>query len=192
MRLNKYLVLVCLFGLIGTIAHGQETWSLEKCIDYAIDNSIGVKRAIIGVEQAAVDLKRTKFSRLPNLNIGNTTGLNFGRFVDPTTNTFIQNNIISNSWGLSSNATLFNANRINNQVKRANIDLQTASYSAKEISNNIALNIANAYLNILLAEEQLENANKGLELSEAELDRTQKLIEAGSLPKMMSWTLKLK
>ena len=127
-------------------------------------------------------LHGAKLNRYPSLN-GSISGVNqFGRTIDPTTHTFNNQQILSNGLSLDARVTVYNGNRINNQIKQGKLDLEAAKLDAQATINDISLNVAAAYLNILLAEEQLEIANKALEQSQEQLDQTDKLIQAGTRP----------
>ncbi len=160
----------------------QETWSLQRCIDYARQNSLSLKQAGYGIALAKLTDKQNQFSRLPNASANSNAGWQFGRTIDPTTNTFDNQTIAFHSMGLNVGATLYSGGRINNTIKQGKIDVQAAEQDAAASFNNIALSIANAYLSILMSEEQLENANKRRSLSGGQLGQTDKLIAAGSLP----------
>jgi outer membrane protein len=84
--------------------------------------------------------------------------------------------------GLNVGATLYSGGQINNTIKQGKIDVQAAEQDAAATFNDIALSIANVYLSILMSEEQLENANQRRKLSQGQLEQTDKLISAGSLP----------
>ncbi|MCH2084369.1 MAG: TolC family protein [Saprospiraceae bacterium] len=160
----------------------QESWSLEKCITYAQQNNLTVKQAQYQISNAELTLHGAKLNRYPSLN-GSISGVNqFGRTIDPTTNTFNNQQILSNGLSLDARVTVYNGNRINNQIKQGKLDLEAAKLDAQATINDISLNVAAAYLNILLAEEQLEIANKALEQSQEQLDQTDKLIQAGTRP----------
>ncbi len=176
------LTLILTFCICAILARGQENWSLERCINYAQQNSISMRQAENNIRAAELNERQSVFDRLPSLNASMRGGLQFGRTIDPTTNTFRNDQLLSNSFSLDAGITLFDGNRINNNIKRNRLDLQAAEYDAQANADILALNIANAYLQILLAEEQLANAEKQLELSQNQLERTIRLIEAGSLP----------
>lgn len=160
----------------------QETWSLRRCIEYARTNSLSLKQAEYGIEMAKLTDKQNVLSRLPNASANTNAGWQFGRTIDPTTNSFNNQTIAFNSMGLNVGATLYSGGRINNTIKQGKLDVQAAEKDAAASFNNIALSIANAYLNILLSEEQLENAKRRSSLSQDQLAQTDKLIAAGSLP----------
>jgi len=160
----------------------QNTWTLEKCIQYAQQNNLSTMQAQYNIQDAQLLEKLNRFSRLPNVSARTSAGYQFGRTIDPTTNTFNNEGIGFNSFSVDAGVALYDGNRINNSIKQSKIDLEAARLDAQATSNDIALNIAAAYLSILLAEEQLQNAQTRLKLSNEQLEQTDKLIRAGSLP----------
>lgn len=181
--LKKFTRIVVLLVLMGSSADAQEIWSLEKCIQYAQQNSLSVKQAQNTIRNAELTTQQNQFNRLPSLNASSSAGYQFGRTIDPVTNDFNSERIGFNSYSLSGGVTLYGGNRINNSIKQGNIDLEAAKLDAGATANNIALDVAASYLSILLAEEELDNARRRLEQSTRQLEQTDKLIAAGSLPK---------
>ncbi len=168
--------------LIATAAQAQDTWSLERCIQYAKDNNITVKQAQANVRTALLSEKQAKASRLPNVSANANVGEQFGRTIDPTTNQFNTVATSFNSLGLNAGINLFSGGLINHSIKQAGWDLKAATADAEQLENNLGLQIASAYLGILLGEEQLENAQKRISQTQEQLNVTTKLIEAGTLP----------
>lgn len=165
-----------------TALPAQEIWTLPQCIEYANDHSIAIKQAELGIKSALVTQKSLQYSRIPNLSASISGGLQFGRTIDPTTNSFDNQTIGFNSMQLSTGVAVFNGNRINNSVKQAKIDTEVARLDAETAADNLFLGIASAYLSILMAEEQLANAQNRLRLSRQQLDQIDKLIRAGVRP----------
>lgn len=178
-RITLFTVLAC---LIGFSVRGQEVWSLERCIDYARENSLQVKSSLYAVELAQVNLLGDQMSRLPSLNASVSGGYQFGRTINPATNEFITESTATNSYSLNGGIILYNGGLINNAIKQSKLNLEAANLDALATANDISLQVATAYLGILLAQEQLENARKQQELSTRQLEQTDKLINAGSLP----------
>lgn len=160
----------------------QDTWSLEQCIQYALDHNITVKQAQANVRTALLSERQAKASRLPNVSASSNVGEQFGRTIDPTTNQFSTVATTFNSLNLSAGVNIFSGGLVNHSVKQANWNLKAATADAAQLENNLGLQIASAYLSILLGEEQLENAQKRIQQAQQQLDVTLKLIEAGSLP----------
>lgn len=175
------ILVACLFCSTFLLAQSSY-WTLERCIDYAFENSLTMKQAQIGIRNAELSATQNNLSRLPNLNGSSSFGLQFGRTIDPTTNEFDNQTIGFNSFSINLGWTVFNRGRQHNLAKQGDLNLQAAKLDAEATFNTLALNIAGAYLQVLLAEEQLENTRRQLSLSEAQLQQINKLIDAGSRP----------
>jgi outer membrane protein len=180
--LSKIAIFTLALSFIAQAATGQETWSLQKCIEYGRQNSLSMMQAQNSIRNAELLKKQNQLSRLPNVNGSANAGFQFGRTIDPRTNQFATQEIGFNSFGINAGAILFNGGLINNSIKQSKIELDAANLDADATATDLALNIAFAYLNILLAEEQLENTRTRLRLSQEQLDQTDKLIRAGSVP----------
>lgn len=161
---------------------GQETWSLEKCIVYAQENSRLVKQGHIQVKNTQLVKKQDDWSRYPSVSANSNLGFNFGRSVNPSTYQFENTTTNYNSWGVSLGAPIYTGGRISNQIKQDGIDIQAAQADLEQAVNNISLQVAQAYLQILLNEEQYENTRKRAQTTLSQLDRTEKQIKAGQLP----------
>lgn len=168
--------------LLAASASAQEVWSLERCIQYAQENNLSVKQAQANVKTALLSEQQAKNQRLPNIGAQVNVGKQFGRTIDPVTNLFSSVNNGYNSIGISAGIPLFNGGQIHHAVKQTSWDAQAAQADADQTVNDLSLQIAQAYLNILLAEEQLQNAQKRVSQSQEQLNNTQKLIDAGTLP----------
>lgn len=168
--------------LMAVSAQAQDTWSLERCIQHAKDNNITVKQAQANVRTALLAERQAKASRLPNVSANANVGEQFGRTIDPTTNQFSTVATSFNSLGLSAGVNIFSGGLINHSIKQAGWDLRAATADAEQLENTLGLQIASAYLSILLGEEQLENAQKRIQQTQEQLKVTNKLIDAGTLP----------
>ncbi len=173
-------LLICVFFV--QFSFSQKTWSLTKCIQYAQQNSLSVKQGQNQIEQAQLSAQEAKFSRYPTVNSSLRGGVNFGRTIDPTTNSFIQETVVTSSLGVDAGVVLYNGGRIRNQIKQSQINVDIAEADNEQIKNDLALSVAAAYLQILLDQEQLVNANNRLVQTQAQLTQTDRLIRAGTLP----------
>ncbi|MCB0654046.1 MAG: TolC family protein [Saprospiraceae bacterium] len=180
--MRKILLITAVIFFVVAQSSAQQSWSLEKCINHALENNLMLKMAETNIAGAELNLKQDKAARMPRLSASTNAGLQLGRTIDPTTNAFDNQTIGFNTFGLNASATLYNGNAINNSIKKSNLDLEAARLDGQKSSNDLALSVANAYLSILLADEQLRNTEKRLELSREQLAQTDKLIQAGSLP----------
>jgi len=173
-------LIICLFFV--QLCYGQKTWSLTQCIQYAQQNSLSVKQGQNQIEQAQLSKQEARFSRYPSVNSSLSGGINFGRTIDPVTNDFTSESVITNSLGINAGVTLYNGGRIRNQIKQSQINVDIAEADNEQIKNDLALSVAAAYLQILLDQEQLVNAKNRLAQTQAQLSQTDRLIQAGTLP----------
>ena len=169
-----------LFGL--TSARAQESWSLLKCIDYALKNNIQIKQQVLNTQYYNNQLNQAKYNRLPNLNAGAQNQMSFGRTLGAD-NTYLDINSNSTSASLNANVTLWNGFTLKNAVKQADMDLRATLEDLQKAKDDIMLNIAASYLEILFAEELLTVAEDLQKITQLQIDRTGKLVEAGSLAK---------
>ncbi len=160
----------------------QETWSLERCVQQAQQNSLSLRQAKNRVRETKLIERQNTLSRYPNLNAGGSVGLNVGRAINPATNTFETNTSGFNSLSLNSGVLLYNGNRINHLIEQSKLNVAASESDAAQASNNLALNVAATYLQVLLSEEQLENTKKRNLQASNQLVLTEKLIAAGSRP----------
>jgi len=178
LSLMAFTVLLAVF----TSAQAQETWSLQKCIDYALKNNIQIKQQTLNTEYYSNQLVQAKNNRLPNLNASLQNNMSFGRSLGPE-NTYLDINSNSTYGGLSSNMTLFNGFTLKNSVKMADMDLRATLEDLNKAKDDMMLNIAASYLEILFAEELVTVAEDLQKITQLQIDRTGKLVEAGSLAK---------
>jgi len=176
------LIAAAIMLVIFTGAQGQSLWSLQKCIDYALQNNIQIKQQTLNSEYYNNQLQQAKFNRLPNLNAGFQNNMSFGRTIGAD-NTYLDINSNSTSGSLNSNVTLWNGFTLTNSIKMADMDLRSTLEDMKKAKDDIMLNIAASYLEILFADELVIVAEDLLKITQLQIDRTNKLVEAGSLAK---------
>lgn len=177
----RTLLLAWSFLVLPPLAVAQEAWTLERCIDYALEHNIQVKQQALNTEYSANTLQQSKFGLLPNLNGSASGNLNSGRSVDPFTYQFTTQNVTSSNFALSSSITLFSGLQQWNNIKANEFNLKASLKDHEKLKNDIALNISAAYLQILYAEELVSIAEDQLTITQQQVDRTEKLVEAGSL-----------
>ena len=184
MHLGKGLVVlvILLCGWISSSAQGQEAWSLERCISHAIDNNIQIKQSALQKESARLDKTQSLAQLFPNLNASTSFNTNFGRNIDLATNNYINEQTNSNSFYVGSSIPLFNGFRLLNGFKQSQIDLLAAEHDLQGLTNDIVMNIATAFMQVMFNEELLLVAQEQLDVTAEQLTRTQKLVDAGSLP----------
>ena len=162
----------------------QQAWSLEECIQYAMENNIKIKQSVLNTEYNQNLLKQSKLSQIPNLNATGNYNYNWGRVLDPTTYRFQDNQQSHNiSLGLSSSANLFNGLRVRNTIIQNDLNVMASYQDVEKIRNDISLNIAAAYLSIMFNRELLLVTENQLGITGQQVERTGMLVDAGKLAK---------
>jgi len=184
-KINPYLISTIFLVLILSIstAFAQKVWTLEDCINYAFENNIQIKQSKLQIESVQADLKQSKFEFAPSLNGSSSLNYSWGRSIDPVTNTYINTNNMSTSFGVSSGITLFDGFQKFNVVKQNELAYNSSLYDSEKMENDIALQLTGAYLNILFNHEMLMVAQNQAEITKQQIARTKDLVEAGTLPK---------
>jgi len=174
--------LILMVVLSGSQPTAQDTWSLEECIQYAFDHNIQIKQQQLNAQVNENNLSQTRLGALPSLNAGAAHNFSFGRALDETTYEFTQNQQVqSSNFNVNSSMTLFNGFQQWNSVQRDRFSLKASLQDLARLKNEISLNVASAYLQILFNYELMEVSSDQLELIRQEVERTEKLVEAGSL-----------
>ncbi|HDR68107.1 MAG TPA: TolC family protein [Bacteroidaceae bacterium] len=162
----------------------QDPWSLEDCINYAMENNIQIKQYTLNTQYNENLLKQSKFSQIPNLNASSNYSYSWGRALDQTTYTFTDNQQIhSLSLGISSSVNLFNGFQIRNTIRQNQLNLMSSYEDVEKIKNDISLNLAAAYLQILFNRELVAVTENQLTITGQQVERTRKMVEAGKLAK---------
>ncbi|MDX9773444.1 MAG: TolC family protein [Bacteroidales bacterium] len=163
----------------GLLSAQEANWTLEDCISYALANNIELQRQGLQTETAEVDFLKAKMNMLPNLNFGSDARVGFGRSIDPVTNliTFKQN--LSNSYSLSSSVEVFNGFATLNTISANKFMLQAGIEADKVARNTLIVNIMGQYYQVIYAGGLEAAAKMQLDLSEQQLFRISKMVEAG-------------
>lgn len=182
--MRRILPLIIFVLLLPALSAGQtdSRWTLERAVEYALDSNLQVRQLTNVAETNRLRVEQAKKAAYPTLNAGTNGGLQFGRTIDPTTNTFDQQTIGFQSINLQANALLYNGGQIRNTRRQAEVNFAAAQLDARVTRNNVSLQVANSFLNVVLLREQLANARAQLQLSEEQLSNTNRLIEAGAVP----------
>lgn len=158
-----------------------QPWSLEQCINYAWDHNLQVKQAEISQRISKNTLLQSKANVLPSINAFASHTYNYGLTVNPFTNTFANKEVTADNYAISGSLTLFSGFQNYNTIKESEYSYQASTLDLQYNKNNIALNIAQGYLQILLNKELLAQADSQQSISSQQVERTKKLVDAGSL-----------
>jgi outer membrane protein len=168
---------------LGSIDAGaQNVWSLQKCIDYALENNIQIKQQQLNTQFYENQVGQAKANRLPNLNVQFGNDNSFGRSLTYL-NTYENVNSSSITGGAGTNFTIFDGFALSNTIDKQELDFQATLKDMQKAKDDIMLNIAGMYLEILFAEELELVSEAQLEVTKQQINRTQQLVDAGSLAK---------
>jgi outer membrane protein len=169
-----------IFMFSAQVLHAQNLWSLQECIDYALENNIQIKQQGLNTQYNENMVHQAKSDRLPNLNAGASNNYSFGRSLN---NDNVYENVNSTQLNgyLQSNITVFNGFTLQNTIKQSELDLRAAIQDMQKAKDDLILNIAASYLEILFAEELSLIAEAQMEVTKQQIERTGKLVDAGSL-----------
>ena len=169
---------------MGVMAQDQPVWDLKTCVEYAIQHNISVQQADVQSRLAKLQADLAKNSQLPNLSGSSSAGLRLGRSIDPTTNGFTNTQFLTNTFGLNGGVQLFNAGRLKNNAAATTYNWQASLADLQNASNDISLNVATFYLQVLSAIEQTEIAKIQIQQTIEQLAATKKRVEVGLLPEI--------
>jgi outer membrane protein len=179
-----FFIFLFLIGFF--LSSAQETpkvWSLEDCINYALDHNLDIKKQVLSVEANKKQLLQSRLNLLPDLNANATNVWNFGQTIDLYTNTFATSTVRSNNFYIQSSATLFSGLTKVNTIKQNSIILLASKYDLDVLKNSISLAVAGYFLDMLLNLELLDVARNQIEITRGQVSRMTKLVEAGSSAK---------
>jgi len=183
--MRKYLKIL-LGLLIASPLFAQEKWDLRKCVEYALKNNISVRQADLQSRFSALNLKQSKAAIFPSFNFSSSAGNSFGLSNNPATGILEDNSFFNVGSQLQSQVTLFNWFAKKNQIASDRLTNQADNEQTKKVQNDVALNVAVAYLQILLAREQANIATIQVVQTNAQLESTRKQVDAGRLPELNS------
>ena len=188
MKLVFNIALVACF-FIGSNGHSQEIWTLKKCIETALQNNPGIAQAELAVGQSMLNLKQSQYARLPQLNASASGGINFGKNIDPSTNSFVNQDVTFGNYGLNYGILLFNGGAVRNGIKRSQVDLHAMQLTFEQASNDLALLVASQFLTVVRADERLAISAKNLENSKNQYETVKKFIRVGTRPELDGYEL---
>ena len=183
MKKITFTISFLLFGFGLTMNAQSKKWSLEDCVSYALENNISIQQTELDSQTAIIDKKQAFGSFLPSFNAGASHSWNIGLNQDITTgilqNKTTQFTSVSGSVGFD----IYKGLQNQNTLRRANLSIIAAQYQLLKMKEDISLNVANAYLQVLFNIENLKVQKEQLSIDEKQLVRTQELVNAGTIPR---------
>lgn len=176
----KKILLLLFAGVFIVQAQAQEKWSLQKCIDYALANNIQIKQSEINTKYKTNLYQQSKNNRLPDLNADVSQGFSFGRSLG-IDNTYSNSTSSNSGLSVSSSILIWRGGALNNTIKQRDFELKSSLEDFQKAKDDLTLNVASAYLEILFANELIKVAQTQLDQTEKQIMRTKDLVQAGKV-----------
>ena len=183
--MKKILQTVFVLMLTTAMAWGQDQlpWSLEKCIDQAIQYNLQMKRQELLTQSTEQDHRQSKLDLLPNLNGSIDHQLGTGRVLDRGTYEWVNTNVSQGSLGMQSEVNLFNGLQGMNSMKMNRANYQMSMEDLEALEDNITIEVITGYLDLLRNRELVEVAEVAVEVTQQQVERMERLVEVGNEPK---------
>lgn len=178
----KIILITLLFSVAFTTAQTKK-WTLQECVEYAVDNNLTIEQFELDLETVKIEKSDALGDFLPTLNAQSSVAAQTGLSFDPTTNQAVTTTILTATGGFSSNLTLFDGLRNVHRYNRAKMNAIANQYRLDDLKDDIRLNVANAYLQVLSNKESLRVFQAQYAVTKQDLIRTEELVDAGVVPR---------
>lgn len=166
-----------------TIQAQSKKWTLEECVTYAIQNNISIKQSELDSKMALIDKKSAVGRFLPSLNASASHSWNIGLNQDITTGLLQNKTTQFTSAGANVGIDIYRGLQNQNTLRKANLSIVAAKYQLVKMQEDVALNVANAFLQVLFNKENLKVQKEQLRINEKQYARSEELVKAGSIPR---------
>ena len=190
-KMKKILIGAMTLMLTASVTAQAKTWTLQECIEYAMQHNITLQRAKLQQQSAKEDVNQSKAALLPSLNASTSHNLGYRPWqssgittvTNGTVNTKVDKTSYNGSYGLNASWTVWNGNRNRNQVKLNKLSEEQAELQIQETANSIQEKIAQLYVQILYLEEAVKVNEESLKTSKTNEDRGREMVEVGKMSK---------
>ena len=183
MKKNNCISFFIIMLLSLSIQAQTKKWTLEECVKYAIDNNISIKQTELDSRTADIDKKGAIGNFIPSLNSNASHSWNVGLNQDPTTGLLRNQTTQYSSMGAGVGFDIYKGMQNQNTLRKANLSIIAAKYQLTKMQEDVALNVANAFLQVLFNRENLKVQQEQRATNEKQLLRSEELVKAGSVPR---------
>ena len=183
MEKRSFLSLIVMLVCNITIQAQSKKWTLEECVTYAIQNNISIKQSELDSKMALIDKKSAVGRFLPSLNASASHSWNIGLNQDITTGLLQNKTTQFTSAGANVGIDIYSGLQNQNTLRKANLSIVAAKYQLVKMKEDIALNVANAFLQVLFNKENLKVQKEQLRINEKQYVRSEELVKVGSIPR---------
>jgi outer membrane protein len=182
---NRLLTLTisCFLSITGGIYLNAQNkvWSVDDCIQYALDKNIQVKQAQVNNDIIGLDMNYAKSAWYPSLSGSAKQNFSWSNQVNNTTGSTVFKGSDGTTVGLNSGMTIYNGSRIRNNVKQSELNYEAARYNTDVIRQTVSLSVLNAYLQVLYAEELVKNNNSQITSLEEQVNLASERLRLGAI-----------
>lgn len=178
-----------LFCLPAGVQEAPKQWSLEECIRYAIENNIDLKQKELERQNQEVTLHTSKYSWLPNLNASINENFGFGRS-ESKDGLIVDRNSANASASIQLSMPIFDGFKIPNDIAARKLDLKASIETLNKAKEDLSINVASYYLQVLYNKEMLKIAELQVALSSEQVTKTEALYNAGKVPESQLYDMK--
>lgn len=194
MNMKKYVIIIITALTVFSLTAGAQTkkWSLQECIDYAVENSIALCQSRNAHLAGLEDTYQAKAAMFPTLSASTSQGITNRPFSESGNSTVVGSDVYSTSkatswsgnYGLNAGMTLYSGGSLRTALKQSRLQNSVDSLSVEENTNDVVISIVKAYIQCLYASEAVKVSESTAEASKAQLDRAVELKNAGELSKV--------
>lgn len=164
-------------ALAGSI-RAQQGWTLDRCIDYALENNIQIRQSDIAAQTRDVDLNTARSNRLPGVSASASQSWSFGRSLT-IDNTYANTNTASTSFSIGADMTLFAGGRVSGNIHNAQLGLEAAKADLERIKDDVRVQVAQAFIQIVYNRSILDVARNQVTIDSMQVERLDALAAIG-------------
>lgn len=160
------------------VANGQDSWTLNRCIDHAIEHNINIKQQALDTEYKSNNLDQAKYNRLPNVNASVSQDLSFGRS-QTVSGTYESYNSANTGIGASAGINIWQGGILKKTIEKEGYELQASHQSLEKAKNDISIAVTYGFVDILFAKELQGVAQRQVDLTKSQVAQTKAFVDAG-------------
>ncbi len=191
--MKKIIILFIAGTLLLNVVSAQEKskkWTFQECITYALEHNIQIKQKSIQQENAKNNLNTAEMSRLPDLNAGVNQNWSFGRSNNNQLGIYEDRQTSNSNMGIYSSLPVFTGFRINNEIRQKKLNFEAATYGLQKVKDDISMNVASLFLQVLFSKEILTVNQEQLQLSTNQMNRISHLVNVGKVSQSQLYDIK--
>ena len=165
---------------VNTFVSAQKSWTLEECIKIALENNIQIKRQQLNTQMQKKNLQQSKYDMLPSVSAGASHSVSFLNTINQTTNAY-DKNIQQGNFNVQSSVVLFRGFQIQNTIKKNELSFMAGLADLEKAKNDVSLNVASAYLQVLFIQELLDVSKSQLDVTRLQVEKTKRFVEVGNV-----------